>query len=196
MSGMALTVAFEARLTMKTPQQLHVSYRLQNKTNGDLCVFDRLYRTQPSGERIMDENMAYILFEKQVTLHITRSVIRIPDGLKVEYPEVPYARLLAAGATLEASFLLAVPVVEVHPYLEPLMSDRAKERSCKSVYFSLGIAPKKPDLNLRELTAVGKGIYAADYGPALMLQQVLKSSPVAMPLTALIHDPRPKWLPD
>jgi hypothetical protein len=193
MTSPTLAVDLTAEIRLVTATELEVTYQLRNNTAADVCVFNQLYRTKPSGERVLDERMAYVLVEEPATLHLTRSVIAIPAGLKVEYPEVPYVTLLSAGKVSKGTVRLPVPVPETHPYLEPVSVETSKERLCKQVYFSIGVAPKSPDLGLRPLPKVGEGIFAIDYGPAVQRQSLIKSSATKLEVQVLTLHPRPTW---
>jgi hypothetical protein len=193
MSTATLAVALTAEIRLPKPGQLEVSYRLVNHTRDDLCVFDKLYRTKLSGERVLDEHMAYVLLEDPATLRLTRSVIAIPAGLKVEYPEVPYVTVLAPGKSLEGKVLLPVPVPETHPYMEALTPGTGKERVCNQVDFSIGVLPKTPRVALRPLPKVGEGVFAVDYGPAIAGQSLIKGPVVNLKVAALMVQPRPRW---
>lgn len=184
MSAPPVTVKLTATMELKD-KQLEVRYQLRNESRDDLYVFNTFYQTKSSGERVLDPTKAYVLFEGTDTIHVTRSLIPIPTGKKVEFAEVPYLTLLGPGKTLEETVLVPVPVREVQPYVGPLAPGAGKERQFKQVYFSIGVLPKNADLAVRELPHVGPGIYAVQYGDAVKWQQVVKARPVALAVPAV-----------
>lgn len=179
---MAVKLTAEIKIAGK---RLELDYRLINETGGDLCVFNKFYRTKVSGERVLAENLAYVLFEEPATIHVTRSLIRIPLGLKVEYPEVPYVTILPAGESLAEKVLVTVPVLERHPYRKPLDPDNGQPRSFQQVYFSLGVIPRSAEIKLRPLPQAGEGIFALSYTDAAHGQYLIKTAPVKLTVAGL-----------
>jgi hypothetical protein len=186
MTASTINATLSAAIRLTDAKRLEVQYRLTNDTGMTLCVFDKLYRTKLSGERVLDDKMAYVIFEDQKRIHLTRSLVPIPPGLKVEYPEVPYATLLPPRQSIEGKVSVVVPVEEVRPYREPLEPGTGKERVFDEVYFSLGVLPKTADLKLRELPHVGEGVFSLSYADAIHQQKLMKSVMVRLRVAGLV----------
>ena len=167
--------------------QLKIRYILCNTSDSEICVFDKHYRTASSGQRLLDEHKAYVLFEEPDTLHVTRSTIPIPDGLKVEYPEVPYFTLLKPGEITEGEVLLPIPVYEATPYLKVLNPRIEEECLCRQVYFSIGVMSSATDLILREARNAPANVYRVDYEQAMRYQSIIKSPIIKQELPTIVY---------
>ncbi len=100
------------------PGQLRARYRLTNGGAGRVLVFDRLFHTAPSGVRTVDPALAWRWQEPDGTYLVVKYVPRVPQGTRVEIPELPYARWLNPGAVLEGEAAVPVPADVLRPYQE------------------------------------------------------------------------------
>lgn len=189
MSQPAISLRLTADIRLTDKPALVVRYRLENESREEVCVFDRFYRTLPSGERILDDDLAYVLFEDGRVIHVTRSAMRIPDGLKVESPEVPYARVVGPGQSVEGQVVVPVPVREVRPYQEPVDGTGGVGTSFRSVYFTVGVFRKTADLQLRSLPRLSAGSFSVSYKDAMARQELVKSPRVDLDVPVLRPDP-------
>lgn len=166
--------------------KVRVEYGVVNQGDKEIFVFDKFYRTKITGERELDNTLSYVLFEGGNTIHVTRSAMRIPYGLKVEAPEVPYASLLPPKKESRGLVEVPVPVRERRPYEEPGPKVGGKKVVFSHVYFSIGVLPKLSDAKFEELVHVGKGIYAISYAYAVTHQTLKKSPLVALQVEGLV----------
>jgi hypothetical protein len=187
-----LDASLTAEITLIDPQHLGVTYRLENTGRDELLVFDRLFRTAPSGERALDETMAYVQLQPPDLIHVTRSTIPIPPGVKVEHPEVPYASILAPGKSLSGKAVVAVPVREDHPYSTPLADDEAERSKFVIVSFSIGALVKRPGLKLGRPPETPEGVHSLSYADAVKGQVLLRSRPARMAVDALVPWSKPR----
>ncbi len=124
----------------------HVSlrYTFENHSSKDVLVLDRLYRLELSGRQVPDDKLAYVLVEGD-EVQLARRWIREPIGVKTD-PEVPYATLVSAGASLTGSAQIPLPLTEQHPYLPWLVgsapgNEEVTERRVQRICVSLGVVP-------------------------------------------------------
>ena len=137
-------------------RRLYVEYTVENRGAADIVVLDHMYRTRRSGERVLDPRKLYVVLEADGTAHLTRSMIPIPPGLKVEYPEVPYGRILKPGESVRQTAIAALPLRPSHPY-DDVVPPRAPV--VRRVRFTLGVMPRMRDLKLKELRDVAPGVH-------------------------------------
>ncbi len=96
------------------PTTLGLAYEVENRAGEDLYLLDAPF--------VLDHGMltgagflGYMIREERV-LTVCRGVLRIPDGLQVEAPEVPYARVLRSGNTVGSSVASPLPLAYSNPY--------------------------------------------------------------------------------
>lgn len=126
-------------------------YRVTNAGAAQVYVFDRLYRTAVTGFRSVDPDYAWHWLEPDGVMRVAKFVPQVPAGLKVESPEVAYARVLAAGAVLEGRVLLSGRLDQDLPYgVAPALPAVA---SVKALVFSVGYAEVDPQIEANAIKA-------------------------------------------
>ena len=89
-----------------------LAYEVRNTLDQPIYVFDQLYDMQT---KKLSLDWAYVAIEGQKAI-ISRQVWPLPQGLRHDSPELPYARLVAPKATLTGKFSLPLPLAERDPY--------------------------------------------------------------------------------
>ena len=154
-----------------TPEELSVSYYIENKGSANAYVLDALFELQDGRPRI-EPSLVYTVVEGDA-LTLLKGVLPIPPGLQVEAPEVPYARLLAPSAALEASFRLAKPVRYRNPYH---YVDEAEILSCARVRLRVGCITQQGLESLPEEVQVKEAkLYRFGYRQAVRLQKFVET---------------------
>jgi hypothetical protein len=170
---------------------LTIGYRLTNETKHDLWVFNKFCRIDKTGKGALDDRLAYVIFEDDQTVHVTRSALPIPEGVSVEYPELPYVTLLAPGKTLAEQVEVPLPAREYRPYLHKGPSWTEQRHRFENVHFSIGVVRRSKYFQLRECSQAGKGIFVIVYSVAMEQQCLLKSSVMPLTVPALVAAPPP-----
>ncbi|MFT4151351.1 MAG: hypothetical protein QM656_14220 [Paracoccaceae bacterium] len=151
-------------------------YRLVNGGGARLVVFDRLYHTASSGKRRIDEDQCWRWLEEGGLYRMAKTVPSVPGDMRVEMPEVPYARLLLPGAVLEGQAVAPVPLDQLLPY-EQAPAHTAREIT--RIVLTLGFAVADGAMEAREIE---EGILSLRYGWAEPRQKVVSCVPVGADL--------------
>ncbi len=185
MAAKTVNAKLTAEIVKGAAGKLVLRYKLANQSNDELCVLNWLYQTDVTGKRKLDHDLAFVLFDGNDTVHITRSFIPIPPGLKVEYVDLPYITILAPGKAMEGRVVLELPVREFYPYMKFVGKDTI-ERERARIYFSLGVFVKTPDVALRRPKDSNEGIFAALFEDVASRQVLLKSDTIDAKVKTLI----------
>lgn len=189
MNQNTVSAMLDAKIILDRTPKIRVEHDLANEGSEEVGVFDRFFRTTRSGQRVLDQTLSYVIFESGNTIHITRSVIPIPMGLKVEVPEVPYLSILPPGQRLQKIVEVPVPVKEYKPYEDIETRVGGRKVTFTHVYFSIGVLPnpRSPEARLKELTHVGQGIYSVCYEYAVSRQRLVKTDLVRLTVEGLVY---------
>lgn len=122
---------------MLTAERLVATYEVRNMSDEDILVLDGLFRTE--GVPVLDNSMAYTVLEG-ANLTLFRGVVPVPEGMQVESPEVPFARLLPAGESLKGTIEAPLPLALNDPYA---MSVKEEIRSVKQARLRVGYLAAK-----------------------------------------------------
>jgi hypothetical protein len=115
------SVAIECRVEKSGPQTLRVQYRLQN-AGPPIFVLDQILN-KADGRRGPDPQRVYTFVVDGDQLVLLKGLVPLPEGVQVEFPDVPYGRLVEANASLTGAFELPTVV----PYDNPYDFDARKE---------------------------------------------------------------------
>ena len=164
-----------------TGERLVVAYEIENRSQEDVYVFDAMFELK-QGPRL-NPSLAYTLIEGEL-LTLFRGVPRIPAGMQVEAPELPFARLLAAGATLSSTIDTTVPLPFNHPY-QP--HDHRDVRSIEGLRLRIGYARADDLIPPPEIRVIdGAKLYRVGYRAAVDVQRFLQTQPAAMAMRVVI----------
>ena len=107
------TLALQATF-LSAGEQLDVSYTLDNRSDEDVYVLDRLFRVGQGGISV-DTSMVYTLVDGKM-LTLFRGMVPSPYGTQVESPDVPLARLVRSGEKVTDSLRAKIPLRYDYPY--------------------------------------------------------------------------------
>ncbi len=94
------------------PDAIEISYAVTNGSNEPILLLDQLWNKKSKG---FDPNWAFVEIRGGKAL-IKRIMETKPKGLAIEFPPVPYGRLIAPGTTLEGRFRVPLPLTAANPY--------------------------------------------------------------------------------
>jgi hypothetical protein len=157
-----------------TEGQLSLSYIARNMSGKKVYLFNRLFRADKTGKRTIDKNKIYCNVDGDVA-YVSKRLIRVPDGVLVESPEVPYLTQLDPGASFEENLTLATPLPVDVPYLRPT-GPVDKPVLCRTLIFTLGYFVAREHGWVRTITKNGENILATDYGFAVQADQAATAS--------------------
>jgi hypothetical protein len=150
-AGPAPDVAFSATVTPHDGS-IAVSYRLTNRSSGDLIVPNRVPAYGPSGKLTPDPNAVYVTGGDDGAAVISKRVFPRPDTDKVNWATTPltYGVIVAPGASVAEDITVPLPLTRRHPYGDDLGDGAIKlPDPVKTVRFCLGVInraglPKAP----------------------------------------------------
>ncbi|GLS87385.1 hypothetical protein GCM10010873_35450 [Cypionkella aquatica] len=174
-SDVSVSVTWEA-----APSGVVGLYRVQNGGKAAVYVFDRLYRTSVTGFRTVDPDYAWHWLEADGVFRVAKFVPQVPAGMKVESPEVAYARPLAAGGVLEGKVLLPGRLDQDLPYggAPPM----AAVANVQSIVFSLGYAALDPAVAANQIKAGDEIVWSLPFSWLIEHQRIISSEVFALQL--------------
>lgn len=170
----------------KQNTQLELSYEVKNRNPfRSIWIFDRLYDRD---KHRLNPNWAYVE-NKNSTALVTRQLELLPRGLAFEFPEVPYVREIAPGASASGTFTLPLPLKEDNPYLHITHRGETQAVALSEIIFQLGWCDQLPP-RVKPITLEGEVLYLFPYGAAAQLQKLVQSAPVSVHITGAERLPR------
>jgi len=157
---------------VQAEDHLTAVYAVENRTAGNIVVFDRLFLTLPNGQRMVDPDRAYITVTSEYVLRVEKVLAPLPPDRDVESPEVPYVRVLRPGAKLEGRAVVLVPILTLPPYGKPATgaaSDRAR-----TAVFRIGYAVVDDAALAVPIGAPDDGVWSVPHAWANTRQQILQ----------------------
>ncbi|MFP2927538.1 hypothetical protein ACLESO_20545 [Pyxidicoccus sp. 3LG] len=162
----------------RTQDALVVRYSLHGEGKSPVWVLDQLFRTSPAGHYHLEPERAYVEARDGV-LVLSRALVKVPDDLDVESPEVPCARRLAPGETLTGEIRVPLPPREDMPYRKGGPLDLA---ALRSVRVRVGYLVDAPELRFRDVKDdQGRTCRSLSYGTAVTRQQLAEAGPLPLP---------------
>lgn len=131
------TIPFTAQFEI-VGNKLKVSYKLENKTEGDIYVFNNLFKWDRFGNQMRDANLVYVFHTDDNFIHLSKRVLPVPSDRDVPIREVPFATKVNAKGILEKSILVDLPVTEYNPYYLEKKNSKYKEIVCEGAFLSIG----------------------------------------------------------
>ncbi len=171
-SGTIHAGGLELRATIAvSPPRLRVSYEVLNRSGQDIYVADAMFRLTAQGVTV-DPALVYTILEDD-TLTLFRGVVRIPALTQVEWPDLPFARLLPAGQTLAGTIDAAQPLDYHDPYVRPA---KAELRTAAKLRLRIGwLAAKELNPPPAPKRVRGADLYRLEYFQVIDKQHLLET---------------------
>jgi hypothetical protein len=125
-------VDFRGSITATGPR-FRASYEIENMLDEDIFILDVMFRLD-DGSPVVDSSLFYTIIEGGL-LTAFRGVIQIPEGMQVEVPDLPFARLLPAGKSLGGIIDAPLPLRFNQPYD---WNDQVELRTTREVRLRIG----------------------------------------------------------
>ena len=140
-------------------------------------LVNQLFHRRGAAGFQVDPNLAYAEVGQGPTLHLCKQLVRVPEDLDVEAPEVPYVTPVAPGSSFSETVRLAFPIGPHAPY-HP--QRRAKEPYSASQFtFSLGYLLEDEPVKAVEVTLrSGTRHWRIDYTELLLRQRLKVTGPI------------------
>lgn len=174
----------------KKEKELKIEYTLSNGLDCEIFIFNQLFQTDREGNRTLDPNVCYSTFLNDKMVCISKQLIKIPEGLKVEAPEIPYLTRIPSMGKFKESFKLALPLRINVPYIDPYFKTKGtKETTMETIKLILGyIVPSKSEIIRVKEVAIGSEtvFLMRSYGIGVMHQKIVESEPFVMSIPILL----------
>ena len=142
-----------------TTAGLLINYTLENHTDQEQYIWDRMIKYDGSDQKI-DDDGAYIFFVDSNVLNVIRADLPLPEMVDVARKEIPFARILAPGGKLDGTVKISHPVTEMSPYFAPPKEEQRVHATASDVVLMIGWTPKKPGMKITERTIGGEKVFA------------------------------------
>lgn len=139
----------QAKLTasvVQEPDRLLVRYRVENTGDAEVLVLDQLGTWGIGDEYEFSPENVYVDLDRQI-VRLTKGSLSVPLGAKPR--EAPYGRsdgrLVAAGGSVEVSFVVPLPIKVRNPYrrdMGPGGRVATKAAVARIVVLDVGIVPR------------------------------------------------------
>lgn len=180
-AGPTVTITAEAR---STETQLVVAYHLRNGLPRPIYVRDQMIGHKDQTE-VIDPDAAYVCWQEPKTVRLARAVLPLPTDFDIYKMEVPYARKVAPGATIEGKIVLAKPVHEISPYYSP--AEKSREVDCNQVHLVVGWAEEQHGMEPKLIKVGDKEVYMLR-GSWKGRFQELSEATAAQPVKLLVRE--------
>lgn len=166
-----------------TAAYIALSYQVTNTEATDIYVADLLYRPAAGDSLSADPRVAYVMPQADGTLFTGKLIMGIPDGMKVESPDLPYFRRLQPGQTLSGEIVLANPAEAFHPYDSYRLGDTPQpvQRIVLQIGIIRGSDLKPGEATLSPAPQVGPDFFKPDYGFGLDYQITEQAEATPLP---------------
>jgi hypothetical protein len=123
----------------KSGNLLLFPYTLENQGPGDIVAMHALASSDPTtGEARANDTAAVVIAGDDGDAIIGKFAPPLPVDRRIAVPDLPLARRLPAGASLEGRVEIALPLAETSPYFPDLTLRRYEIIEIKGVLFTIG----------------------------------------------------------
>jgi len=170
-----------------SPVQLDVTYLFHNGSPQNAYLFNRLYQ-EVSRERVFLTNRDLVYVEALgADVILSKKIFPVPETLDVERPNVPAATKVEAGADLEETFTILLPLRPFDPYRrrpqEVLSAPPVERRAFVEIGFFL---PKPEGEALANQVETTEGTAHHFYPFPIRAQLLLRAGPLPDALPILL----------
>lgn len=144
----------------KTENELLIKYEVENRSEQNFYLWDRMIGFDGSGKKIIDRDSAYVFYEEPDTVRIMRAVLPLPETREIGKKEIPFVREFPAKSKLQGTIKLRLPVEEFSPYFEPLKEENAEKIKCSEIRLIIGWTPFREGMQITERTLGNDKVFA------------------------------------
>lgn len=180
---------------------LRVGYRVRNAHGTPVGLFNRLAAPRLDGTLSYAPENVYVDFEAP-TLQLRKTVLPIPEGLRMAERETPAVTLLPDGQAFQEEFFLSSPVAVRNPFRRALLAGSSPGAEVVAdvaaeaylVTFAVGVFAVLPEWRLHPVSPGNPEVYRVwPPGPPVDGQVVLQQEArLSRPLPVLDYRLRPR----
>jgi hypothetical protein len=168
-------VVIEDPSVQRAAEGIRVDYAIHNSGDTSVYLFSLLFDVEPSGVYVLQPERAYGELEGPGSLVVSKMLFAVPDGVSVEFPEIPCIEELGAGCSARQQAVLAGPVRLRVPYrFTP--SEAIDSSSIRQVRLRVGFLPRVEGFKIfRAKDARGLPFAYPEYRAALAELRVIET---------------------
>ncbi len=178
-------VKFEAKIINISKEAVVISYTISNLGQEHIYVFNMLYSTDLQGNRTLVPELAYSYLNTDRNYIVGKFLVKIPSGIKVEYPEIPYLDPIQPNRFISGQIKLKLPMSTLLPYHK--FKDSGSVLPIKKIKVQIGFIKSEryseDEAVISPAHGVGEGHYICDYGLGLRYQEYLEHTLIAKGLS-------------
>jgi len=176
----ALKCTLRVAVTVQEARALTVAYTFENGSTQNAYLFNLLYeRIGPGPMFFTDPNAVYVDLEGG-DLMLSQKIVPVPEGMKVEKPNVPCTTLVRPGERFQQMVALRLPLRVRTPYRRYEDKDLADRPVMRKASFELGFflaSPEGERMGAKVKTPAGEATYF--YPFPVLSQKLLRVGPFA-----------------
>ncbi|MFH1612574.1 MAG: hypothetical protein ABIB46_02395 [bacterium] len=170
----------------KKGNELKIEYTLSNRLDCEIFIFNQLFQTDMKGNQTLDPNICYTILDDE-TICISKQLMKIPEELKAEAPEIPYLTRISPMEIFKESINLTLPLHINTPYIESYF--KHKKITKEKIKFIIGyIIPSESEIiRIKEAKIKNETVFLMkSYGIGVMHQKFVESKPFMMSIPILL----------
>lgn len=121
----------------KRDGELIVRWTFSNTTEGEVWIFDRVYRSAGTAFALQP-GFAYVTSPAPGIVEIAKRLVAVPEEIDVESPEVPGVTRLAPGARAQGTMRTPWPPKQRTPYSDEEPIEQIERVTCAVGWMAAG----------------------------------------------------------
>ena len=171
----------------KKEKELKIEYTISNGLDCEIFIFNRLFQTDREGNRTLDPNVCYVTILDDEMVCISKELTEIPEGLKVEAPEIPYLTRISPMETFKESINLTLPLHINTPYINPYFKTKKITKERIKLIIGYIIPSESEIIRVKEVEIGNETVFLMrSYGIGVMHQKFVESEPFMMSIPTLL----------
>jgi hypothetical protein len=136
---------------------LQVVYKIINKTEKPIYLFNVLWDFSPSGTYIPDPNSVYSCLRRNGTFALSKQILPLPKTKRVELRLIPFVTKVEANSEFSEKVNVKIPLEEYNPYFPKTDDSKYEVRTTESVVFTIQFIRGSDKLEIKE-TPLGNAL--------------------------------------
>ena len=183
----ALKCTLRVAVAVQEARALTLTYTFENGSAQNAYLFNLLYESIGDGPVFFTEANAIYVDLEDGAVALSHKIVPVPEGLKVEKPNVPCTTLVKPGECFQQMVALQLPLRVRTPYRRYEDKDLADRPVMRKAFFELGFflaAREGESLGKKVKTSAGEATYFYPFSPAS--QKLLRVGPFSETVPVLL----------
>ena len=162
-----------------TAVNIVIEYQFTNTAPRDVYLFTTLFDIAVDGSRSPDRGLVYVVPGEPGEAVIGKYLAAIPQGMRVEAPELPYLEIVRPGHVYTGRAVVPLPLRRYTPYVNPDEPDPGRSGEASRLRLRLGVldpARFPPSAPVVEpAPPPPPGSFLCDYGFGIAIQRFVET---------------------